>query len=125
MHIYCGDGEAKFWLEPQVELARNYRLSKVRLREIEAIIEANYDELKATWSESSGPEVTNVSSHGLWLEIKSFFCHMRIPLVKRCPNRENPKYPGVDPGHFYWPDINVDLGIETIEHPDRFPLKAK
>ncbi len=26
------------------------------------------------------------------------------------------------PGHFYWPDIDVDLSIESIEHPDRFPL---
>lgn len=51
IHIYCGDGEAKFWLDPQIELARNYRLSKVQLREIEAIIEAHYDELKAAWNE--------------------------------------------------------------------------
>jgi len=27
--------------------------------------------------------------------------------------------------HFYWPDIDVDLSLETIEHPERFPLKAK
>lgn len=29
------------------------------------------------------------------------------------------------PGHFYWPDLDVDLGIETIEDPDRFPLVAR
>jgi hypothetical protein len=29
------------------------------------------------------------------------------------------------PGHFYWPELDVDVGIDTIEHPDRFPLKAK
>jgi len=51
IHIYCGDGEAKFWLDSQIELARNYRLSKVQLREIEDIIEAHYDELKAAWDE--------------------------------------------------------------------------
>jgi hypothetical protein len=28
------------------------------------------------------------------------------------------------PGHFYWPDIDVDLTAEIIEHPERFPLKA-
>ncbi|MBT6276221.1 MAG: DUF4160 domain-containing protein [Chromatiales bacterium] len=33
------DGEVKFWLEPQVELARNYRLSRVQLKDIEHIIE--------------------------------------------------------------------------------------
>ncbi len=35
VHVYCGDGEAKFWLEPEIELAKNYRLSKLQLREIE------------------------------------------------------------------------------------------
>jgi len=27
--------------------------------------------------------------------------------------------------HFYWPDLDVDIGIETIEHPERFPLKSR
>ena len=26
------------------------------------------------------------------------------------------------PGHYYWPDLDVDLTDETIEHPERFPL---
>jgi hypothetical protein len=29
------------------------------------------------------------------------------------------------PGHFYWPDLDVDLDTESIEHPERFPLKSK
>jgi hypothetical protein len=29
------------------------------------------------------------------------------------------------PGHFYWPDLDVDLGLETIRHPERFPLKSR
>jgi hypothetical protein len=29
------------------------------------------------------------------------------------------------PGHFYWPDLDVDLTEEIIEHPERFPLKAR
>jgi len=29
------------------------------------------------------------------------------------------------PDHFYWPDIDVDLTLESIEHPERFPLKSK
>jgi hypothetical protein len=49
VHVYCADGEAKFWLEPQIELARNYRLSKLQLREIESIIEDHSDELKSAW----------------------------------------------------------------------------
>ena len=49
VHVYCGDGEAKYWLEPQIELAKNYRLSRLRLRQIEQIIEEHYDELTIAW----------------------------------------------------------------------------
>jgi hypothetical protein len=28
-------------------------------------------------------------------------------------------------GHFYLPDLDVDSGIEAIENPEKFPLKAK
>jgi hypothetical protein len=28
-------------------------------------------------------------------------------------------------GHFFWPDLDVDLTEEIIEHPERFPLSAK
>jgi hypothetical protein len=28
------------------------------------------------------------------------------------------------PGHFYWPEIDVDLTEEIIEHPERYPNRA-
>jgi len=49
VHVYCEDGEAKFWLEPDIELARNYRLSRLQLKQIERIIEEHYDELTSAW----------------------------------------------------------------------------
>ena len=49
VHVYCGDGEAKLWLEPEIELARNYRLSRLQLKQIEEIIEDHYDELTSAW----------------------------------------------------------------------------
>jgi hypothetical protein len=54
VHVYCADGEAKFWLDPDLELARNYRLSKVQLKEVKAIIEGHYDELKTAWDDYFG-----------------------------------------------------------------------
>jgi hypothetical protein len=29
------------------------------------------------------------------------------------------------PGHYYWPELDVDLTDEIISHPERFPLKAR
>lgn len=49
IHVICADGEAKFWLEPELELAKNYNLSRAQLKEVENIIEVHYDEFKNTW----------------------------------------------------------------------------
>lgn len=47
--FYCSDGEAKFWLEPQVELAYNHKLSRKQLRDIEALIDEHYEEIVDAW----------------------------------------------------------------------------
>jgi hypothetical protein len=49
VHIYSADGEAKFWLEPEIELAKNYNLSRKQMVEIEKIIEEHYDEIRTAW----------------------------------------------------------------------------
>ena len=54
VHAISGDGEAKFWLAPKVELAKNYRLSHAQLKEVERIIEEHYDELTSAWNAHFG-----------------------------------------------------------------------
>ncbi|MBU3916001.1 DUF4160 domain-containing protein [bacterium] len=49
VHIHSSDGEAKFWLDPQIELAKNYRLSRQQLHEIEEMIEEHYEQLRNAW----------------------------------------------------------------------------
>ena len=49
VHVVSGDGEAKFWLKPEIELAKNYQFSRKQLREIESLVEDHYDELINTW----------------------------------------------------------------------------
>jgi len=29
------------------------------------------------------------------------------------------------PHHLYWPELDVDLAVESIDHPERFPLISK
>jgi len=41
IHIRCADDEAKFRLEPQIELAKNDKLSRIQFSEIEEIIKAS------------------------------------------------------------------------------------
>ncbi|MGH9319302.1 MAG: DUF2442 domain-containing protein [Vicinamibacteria bacterium] len=28
-------------------------------------------------------------------------------------------------GHLYWPELDVDLAVESIQHPERFPLVSR
>jgi len=52
MHVYvqCENGEAKFWIEPSIELARNYRLSDRQIREVAKIITEHIEEIKDAWN---------------------------------------------------------------------------
>ena len=49
IHISSANGEAKFWLEPKVELSRSYRYSPKELNVIQSIVEDNRDELVSAW----------------------------------------------------------------------------
>ena len=76
---------------------------------------------------TSGVEVTNVSSHGIWLlsgENELFLSYEDFPWFKDQPLRRILTVEEPSPGHFYWPELDVDLGVESIEHPERFPLKS-
>jgi hypothetical protein len=77
---------------------------------------------------TSEVEVTHISTHGIWLlseDEEYFLPYDEFPWFKdvaigRILNVEEPM-----PGHFYWPDLDVDISVESIEHPERFPLKSK
>ncbi len=49
VHIQHSSGEAKFWLDPEVELANNFGLTVKRLNIARIIIEDHLDEIKAAW----------------------------------------------------------------------------
>ena len=49
IHVSSVEGEAKFWLEPSVSLAKNYGLSQEDIRGIQKIIEEKKDEIKDGW----------------------------------------------------------------------------
>ncbi len=43
------DGEAKFWLEPKIELAVNQGLSATELNELKKIVEERQNEIRDNW----------------------------------------------------------------------------
>lgn len=73
-------------------------------------------------------EVTNVSKHGFWLLIgdkERFVAFEQFPWFRDAPigHLLNVELPS--PRHLHWPDLDVDIAVESIDHPERFPLVSK
>ena len=54
IHVVSADGEAKYWIEPEVELAKNFRLSNFDLRKVEALIAEHEKEIRDAWARHFG-----------------------------------------------------------------------
>lgn len=54
VHVMSGDGEAKFWLAPELQLAKSYHYNRHQLKEIESLIEEHYHDLVSAWQRYFG-----------------------------------------------------------------------
>ena len=54
IHVYCANGQAKFWLEPVIEVAENDGLRLSEIRKAQNIIEENEDEIRRRWQSHFG-----------------------------------------------------------------------
>lgn len=54
IHVHCSDGEAKFWLEPEIELAQAYGVSQKQIREMQKQIEEHKNAITDDWSRHFG-----------------------------------------------------------------------
>ena len=50
VHVYCTDGEAKFWVEPEVVLAKNHSLSGSQVTELTRVVKEHRDEIENAWT---------------------------------------------------------------------------
>lgn len=54
VHVHSPDGEAKFWLEPAVELAVHHGLSDRSLTEARKLVEENQEVFRDAWKRHFG-----------------------------------------------------------------------
>jgi hypothetical protein len=54
IHVAHADGEAKFWLTPEISLANHTGLSEKQLREAQIIVKAHLKEICDAWSQHFG-----------------------------------------------------------------------
>lgn len=49
IHIHGHSGEAKFWVEPSIDLAQNHGLSEKELKLVRRLIEDHEDDIRNAW----------------------------------------------------------------------------
>ena len=54
IHVHHTSGEAKFWIEPTIELAHNYGLSPKRLATVLRLIGEHENEIRTAWASHFG-----------------------------------------------------------------------
>lgn len=54
IHVYSPSGEAKFWIEPEIELAVSKGLNSRELKEVETQIKEKENEIREEWNKHFG-----------------------------------------------------------------------
>lgn len=70
----------------------------------------------------------NVTAFGIWLFVKGkeyFLDYQTYPYFQR-QTIEAIKNVRLSHGfHLYWPDLDIDLEIDNLENPEKYPLKSR
>lgn len=77
---------------------------------------------------TSAVEVTNISQHGFWLLVdgqEHFLPFGEYPWFRdaRISEIQNVRLEGRE--HLYWEKLDVDLSLDILRNPARYPLIAK
>ena len=76
---------------------------------------------------TSSPEVTNISRHGFWLlvdERELFLPFDEFPWFRGATVEQILEVERPQADHLRWPSLDVDLTVDSIEHPERYPLTS-
>jgi len=81
-----------------------------------------------TGTAASTVEVTNISKHGFWMLIddrEHFLRFDDFPWFKRSPVEAILRIERPTQQHLHWPELDVDLSLDSIKHPEQYPLSSK
>ncbi|MDR2154173.1 MAG: DUF2442 domain-containing protein [Burkholderiaceae bacterium] len=73
-------------------------------------------------------EVTHISPNGLWLLLEDeelLLTYEQFPWFRDATVGQVSCVERPSKDHLYWPELDVDLSVESIRKPSAFPLVAK
>ena len=78
--------------------------------------------------ESISVSVENITPFGVWIFIKRkeyFLDYKNYPYFKDQTLKSIQNVRLLHGFHLYWPDLDVDLEIDNLENPEKYPLRSK
>ncbi|MCK5803193.1 MAG: DUF2442 domain-containing protein [Lentisphaeria bacterium] len=69
-------------------------------------------------------EVTHIDSRGLWLYVdgrEHYMPYDLFPWFADATVRQISRVNRHQPHHFHWPELDVDLTLDMIDHPEKYP----
>ena len=73
-------------------------------------------------------EVTNISPHGFWLligEKERFVSFKAFPWFREATISALTRVELPRAHHLYWPELDIDLAVDSLDHPERYPLVSR
>ena len=73
-------------------------------------------------------EVTHVAKQGFWILLGVEELHLAyadLPWLKAATIEQLSDVQRPMPGHLYWPQLDVDLAVESVRGPPAFPLVSQ
>ena len=71
-------------------------------------------------------EILGISKHGFWLLLDEkeelFVSFLNFPWFRKASVEQIFALERPQPHHLYWSDLDIDLDVESIRHPEKFPL---
>ena len=77
-------------------------------------------------STTAAVEVVHISKHGLWITVggEEFFLPFDLyPWFQRAALRSVFNVQLLHGFHLRWPDLDVDLELDALRHPENYPLR--
>lgn len=77
---------------------------------------------------TSKAEVSHINMHGLWLCVEDqeyFLAHNDYPWFRDATIKEVLNVVLLHGHHLCWPDLDVDLELDSLENPQEYPLIYK
>ena len=75
---------------------------------------------------SAKAEVQNISNHGIWIlvnEQEFFMPFSEFPWFLKATIAQIYNLQFFNEHHLHWPDLDVDIDVESLKYPELYPLK--